>query len=67
MDKNKFNMDLVEEPSYEVREGKERLWFRLSLEKIRFFSLDKDEQLEEITKFVSTAYTEAQQMRVKEE
>lgn len=64
--KKNYNKELVDEPSYEVREGKERLWFRLPLEKIHFFSLTKDEQIEEITKFVSTAYSEAQQMRIKE-
>ncbi len=66
IDKKKFNVDLVEEPSYEVREGRERLWFRLPLEEIHFFSLDKDEQLEEITKFVKKAYADAQKMRIKE-
>ena len=52
MDKSKFNIDRVEEPSYEVREGKERLWFRLELEDKLFFALDKDKQLEEITNFI---------------
>lgn len=66
IDKKKFNVDLVEEPSYEVREGKYRIWFRLQLEDRHFFSLDKDKQLEEITKFVRTAHAEAQQMRIKE-
>ena len=65
-DKRNYNKELVDEPSYEVREGRERLWFRLPLEKIHFFSLTKDEQLEEITKFVRASYAEAQQMRVKE-
>ena len=65
IDKKNYKKELVDEPSYEIREGKERLWFRLPLEKIHFFSLTKDEQLEEITKFVKTAYTEAQQMRIK--
>ena len=64
LDKKKFNAKLVDTPIYEVREGKERRWFRLPLEDKHFFSLDKDEQLEEITKFVKTAYAEAQQMRV---
>jgi hypothetical protein len=64
-DKKKFNAKLVETPSYEVREGRERLWFRLPLQDKHFFSLDKDQQIEEITKFVSTAYSEAQQMRIK--
>jgi len=65
IDKEKFNAKLVETPSYTVKQGKERMWFRLPLEDIHFFALDKDKQLEEITKFVKTAYAEAQQMRVK--
>ena len=66
MDKKKFNVKLVETPNYTIREGKERLWFRLPLEDTHFFSLDKDRQLEEITKFVKTAYAEAQKMEIKE-
>lgn len=67
MDKKKYNKELSKKPSYELREGRERLWFRLDLEKYHFFSLDKDEQLEVITEFVKTAYAEAQQMRIKKE
>jgi len=63
--REKFNAKLVDTPSYSVREDKGNMWFRLPLEERHFFSLDKDEQLEEITKFVRTAYAEAQQMRVK--
>jgi hypothetical protein len=66
VDKKRFDVKLVETPSYAVREGKERMWFRLQLEDKLFFSLDKDRQLEEISKFVKTAYKEAQQMRIKE-
>jgi len=65
--KKGFNAKLVETPSYPLREDNKSIWFRLQLEGVHFFSLDKDEQLEEITKFVKTAYTEAQQMKVKEE
>ena len=65
--KSRFNAKLVKKTSYEVREGKERIWFRLQLEDKHFFSLDKDKQLEEITNFVKKAYSEAQQMRVKAE
>ncbi|MBA7655791.1 hypothetical protein ES703_63700 [subsurface metagenome] len=67
MDKKKFNAKLVEAPSYTVREGRYRMWFGLQLEDMHFFSLDKDKQLEEITNFVKKAYSEAQQMRIKEE
>jgi len=65
VDKNKYDTELLGECEYEMRKGKERLWFRLPLEDMYFFSLDKDKQLEEITKFVRTACAEAQQMRVK--
>lgn len=67
IDKKKFNAELLDTPTYEVREGKARMWFHLPLEKIHFFSLDKDEQLEEITKFIKTAYAEAQKMRIEKE
>ncbi len=66
VDKQNFNQKQVTTTNYELREGKERLWFRLPLEDIHFFSLDKDKQVEAITNFVKTAYKEAQQMRVKE-
>ncbi len=65
MDKRKFNSKLIKAHSYEVREGKEHIWFRLQLGDKHFFSLNKDEQLEEITKFVKTAYTEAQKIEIK--
>jgi len=65
-DKKKFNARLVETPSYPMREDKDCIWFSLQLEDKHFFSLDKHEQLEEITNFVKKAYSDAQQMRVKE-
>ena len=64
-DKKRFDKSRIETPSYKLMEGKERLWFRLPLEESHFFSLNKDEQLEEITKFVKTAYTQAERMRIK--
>jgi hypothetical protein len=63
-DKKKFNAKLVDTPSYSVGEDKYCIWFRFPLEDSPFFSLNKDKQLEEITKFVKTAYKEAQQMRI---
>ena len=66
VDKKKFNAKLVDTPSYPIREDKDSIWFRLQLEDKHFFSLTKDEQIEEITKFIKTAYSEAQQMRIKE-
>jgi len=67
IDKTKYDKNLLKEHKYELKEGKERFWFRLPLLDIHFFSLDKDRQLEEITSFVKKAYSDAQQMRVKEE
>jgi hypothetical protein len=66
MHKTKYNRERLKESRYELREGRYRLWFRLPLEEIHFFSLDKDEQLEKLTKFVKIAYADAQKMRVKE-
>lgn len=62
-DKKKFDINILE-PTYTIWEDNTRYWFQLQLEDILFFSLDKDKQLEEITKFVRTAYKEAQQMRI---
>lgn len=64
--RSRFNAKLVKKPGHEVRKGNERIWFRLHLEDIHFFSLDKDKQLEKITKFVKECYAQAQQMRVKD-
>jgi len=63
--KTDLNLDNVQAPSYPIKEAFASMWFMLQLEDIHFFALDKDKQLEEITKFVSTAYAEAQRMRVK--
>ena len=64
-DKTKYDKNLLGKSTYELREGKERLWFRLPLEDIHFFSLDKDRQLEEITNFIKTAYSDAKRISVK--
>jgi hypothetical protein len=66
MDKKKFDQEVLTTSTYPLREGKYRLWFRLSLEEMHFFSLSKDDQLEELIKFVKTSYADAQKMRVKE-
>lgn len=60
-----FDSELVKKPSYEVWGKKGFIQFMLRLEGIHFFALDKDKQVEEVTKFVKTSYSEAQQMRVK--
>lgn len=62
--KEDFDRGKVENPSYPVKEALKSIWFQLFLKDIHFFSLDNDKQLEEITKFVKTAYAEAQQMRI---
>lgn len=62
--REKFDTQLVKKPSYPLKD-KDMLQFLLRLEDIHFFSLDKDKQLEEITRFVKTAHAEAQQMRIK--
>lgn len=64
VDKENFNETIIGTTEYQLRRGKERLWFRLPLEETHFFSLDKDEQLKEIMNFVKTAYKEAQKMRI---
>ncbi|MDP2920335.1 MAG: hypothetical protein Q8O43_08985 [Dehalococcoidia bacterium] len=64
-DKGRFNQKTIEKMGYEMREGKERLWFRLPLEENNFFSLDKDKQLEMITDFVRKSYSDAERMIVK--
>jgi hypothetical protein len=63
-DKENFNQSIVGTTEYELKKGKERLWFRLPLEEHNFFSLNKDEQLELITKFVKTSYAKANKMRI---
>jgi hypothetical protein len=64
--KEKFDLKAAKKTNYALKEGRERIWFRLPLEDLNFFSLDKDKQIEEITRFVKTAYTETQRMRIKE-
>jgi len=62
---NKEDLDVgrVKLPSYPVKEALRSLWFQLRLEDVHFFSLDKDRQLQEITKFIKTSYSEANRMR----
>lgn len=63
---NKKDLDIekVASPTYPIKEAFASIWFMLQLEDVHLFSLDKDRQLEEITKFISTAYSEAKQMRI---
>jgi len=64
--KGSFNQNTTEEETgIELREGKERLWFRLPLEEINFFAMGKEKQLEIITAFLKNAHSEAKKMRVK--
>lgn len=64
--KKDFDMKKVKTLSYPIKEALQSIWFQLHLEDTPFFSLDKDRQLEEITKFIKTSYIETQQMRIKE-
>jgi len=64
--KQAFNMDLLKNRTYDVDENNYGIWFRLGLENIHFFSLDKDKQLEEITKFVQECHAQAQKMKIPE-
>lgn len=66
IDKKKYNLKLVETPSYSIKEGKKRLWFSFRLEESPFFSVDKDKQLEMVTDFVRKSYSNAQRMMVNE-
>lgn len=62
----KSALKLVDKSSYLWREsGAGLIQCCLNLEDKFFFSLDKDKQLGEITKFVKTAYAEARKMRIK--
>lgn len=61
----KYNTKLLKTPSYPLEEDKDAISFSLDLEEIHFFSLTKDEQLDEITKFIKTCYKESQEMKVK--
>lgn len=63
-DKTKYIKDYKTKTNYELREGKERLWYRLNLESCHFFSLDKDEQLEQLTQFIKSTYEEVKKMRL---
>jgi hypothetical protein len=65
-DQKHFNSKLVDKPNYPMTEDRYAIRFLLQFEDKHFFSLDKDKQLEEITKFVKISYEEAQQMRIKE-
>ena len=61
----KYNTKLLKTPSYQLEEDRDAISFSLDLEKIHFFSLTKEEQLDEITKFIKTCYKESQEMKVK--
>ena len=65
-DKKHFNSKLVDKPNYPMTEDRYAVRFLLQFEDKHFFSLDKNEQLEEITKFVKECYTQTQLMRIKE-
>jgi hypothetical protein len=64
VDKKKFDIHRVAKSTYDVEEDKKSIWFSLGLEDCHFFSLNKDEQLEVIMKFVKISYEEANKMRL---
>jgi hypothetical protein len=66
VDKQNFDAKRVPPSDYSAGENEYSIFFNLQLEKIHFFALDKDKQLEEITNFVKAVYSDAQKMKVKE-
>jgi len=63
LDKSKFDKNKLSEPVYLLQEGKERLWFRLPLEETLFFSLTRDQQLDQITNFIKSCKSDSEIMR----
>ena len=64
VDKKKFDVHKVPKPTFDVEEDKKSIWFSLNLEECHFFSLNKDEQLKVIMKFVKASYEEGNKMRL---
>jgi hypothetical protein len=62
-DKKNWDKNLLPTPTYPIHENSKVYRFYLALEDYHFFSLNKDEQLALITKFVKTAYEEANKMK----
>lgn len=65
--KRGFDSGLIEETGYPMRETKTQIWFRFDLEARHFFSLDREQQLNELTDFMKRAYSDVQQMRIPDE
>lgn len=63
-EKTKYDKKRLQKPTYRMSEDRWSISLWLPLEEYHFFSLNKNEQLELITKFVKIANTEAKQMRV---
>ena len=70
LNRKSFDLRLADEDKidYPASESKDKrsILIDLPFEDKYFFSLDKDRQLEEITKFVKSAYAEAQKMRIRD-
>jgi len=64
VEKKKFDIHRVPKRTYDVEEDKKSIWFSLGLEECHFFSLNKDEQLDVIMKFLKSSYEEANKMRL---
>jgi len=63
MDRERYNPNYVQEPRWPVQTDKYTIRFRLDLKEIVFFSLEKEEQLELITRFINESYADALKMR----
>ena len=63
MNRTRFSPNYVQEPRWPIKTDKYSIRFYLDLKEIVFFSLEKDEQLELITKFVNESYSDALRMR----
>lgn len=61
----KFGKKKVEGTSYPFRVRYGRIQFLLDLESVYFFSLDKDKQFEEITKFIRKSHEDAEKIIAK--
>lgn len=63
MDSKRYNPNYVQEPRWPIKTDKYSIRFYLDLREIVFFSLEKDEQLELITRFINESYSDALRMR----
>jgi hypothetical protein len=62
MNIERYNPNYVQEPRWPIQIDKHSIRFRLDLGEIVFFSLNKEEQLELITKFINDSYSDTLKM-----